>query len=88
MDLQTARGFWQGVLYVGIGLSVVSGVLIFLGTWRGYAIARRIETEAPFQQPLAQATAKVILRGATLYEIDAPARIANKGGSLIAWRTG
>lgn len=63
-------------------VGVVSGVLIFLGTWRGNAIARRIETEAPFQQPLAQASAKVILQGATLYEIDAPARIANKGGSL------
>jgi hypothetical protein len=82
MDLQTARGFWQGLLYVGIGLGVVSGVLIFLGTWRGNAITRRMETEAPFQQPLAQASAKVILQGATLYEIDAPARIANKGGSL------
>jgi len=82
MDLQTARGFWQGLLYVGIGLGVVSGVLIFLGTWRGNAVARRIETAAPFQQPLAQATAKVILQSATLYEIDAPARIANKGGSL------
>jgi len=82
MDLQTARGFWQGLLYVGIGLGVVSGVLIFLGTWRGNAIAKRIDTEAPFQQPLAQASAKVILQGATLYEIDTPARITNKGGSL------
>jgi hypothetical protein len=58
MDLQTARNFWQWLLYVGIGLGVVSGVLIFLGTWRGSVVGDCIDAEAPLQQPITLAIAK------------------------------
>ena len=82
MDLQTARNFWQWLLYVGIGLGVVSGVLIFLGTWRGSVVRDCIDAEAPLQQPITLAVAKARIKANTLYEIDAPTRIANKGASL------
>lgn len=82
MDLQTARNLWHVVLCVGLGLGAVSAVLVGLGTWRGIVVGKRIEAEAPLQQPITLAVAKARIKADTLYEIDAPARIANKGGSL------
>jgi hypothetical protein len=82
MDLQTVRNFWHVVLYVGLVLGALSAVLVGLGTWRGIVAGKRIDAEAPLQQPITLAVAKARIKANTLDEIDAPTRSPNRGASL------